>query len=70
MTNDECVICQAPYHGARNVDGSTQKLPRSLHLAHVSKRLAQLAKNGKSNAVLEQHEKRLAHNGPSGAVKI
>ena len=69
-TNDECPICNAPYHsGFDTVRRRTDKLSRTKHLAHVRKRVDAAVKAKKRSAVLEQHEARLAHDMPSGAVK-
>lgn len=70
MTNDECVICNAPYHaGYDKKFRRTIKLTRAAHLAHVSRRVDQAVKAKKRSAVLEAHERRLQCNEPSGATK-
>lgn len=69
MTNDECVLCGAPYHTGRRPNGTTTKLTRTQHLAHVSQRIRQAIKSGKNPAGLLQHEARLATDAPCGAVK-
>jgi hypothetical protein len=68
--NDECVICNAPYHtGYDRKTRRTEKLTRAKHLAHVRKRVDSAIKAKKRSAVLEQHEARLAFDEPAGAVK-